>query len=275
MTDEKRLDENRSHWDELAELHPDTDYYDVEGFRDGETTLDWLEREGVGDVSGQSLLHLQCHFGLDTLSWLREGASEVVGVDFSATAIETARDLAEEVGESDRATFVESDLYALDDILDGEFDVVFTSYGVVNWLPDVEAWADVVAQSVKPGGRFFIAELHPISHVFMDLHVDEDGTVRSDWPYFSDEPLTFDEDGTYADFDANVEHTVTHEWSHSLGEIVTALVDAGLTVDELREHPFASFEQFPDLMEERADGHWEIPDEDYPLTFSVRAHKPT
>jgi 2-polyprenyl-3-methyl-5-hydroxy-6-metoxy-1,4-benzoquinol methylase len=270
MTDEERLDRNRSHWDELAELHPNTEYYDVEGFRDGGSSLDWLELEGVGDVSGQTLLHLQCHFGLDTLSWLREGAAEVVGTDFSATAIETARDLAEQVDLADRATFIESDLYALDE----EFDVVFTSYGVLNWLPDVEAWADIVAHFLKPGGRFFIAELHPISHVFMDLRVDEDDTVRSDWPYFSDEPLTFDEDGSYADFEANVEHTVTHVWSHSVGEIVTALVDAGLTVNELREHPFVSFEQFPGRIRKRADGHWEIPDEDYPLTFSARAHKP-
>ncbi len=275
MTDENRMDDNRVHWDELAELHPETEYYDVDGFRDGKTTLDWLERGGVGDVTGRTILHLQCHFGMDTLSWVREGARRAVGVDFSATAIGTARALASEVGLDDSATFIESDVYDLPDVLDERFDVVFTSYGVLNWLPDVEAWAEVVATFLEPGGRFFIAELHPMSHVFMDLSVDDDGTIRSDWPYFSDEPLTFDEEGTYADFEAEVDNTVTHEWSHSLGEIVTALVDAGVVVDELREHPFSSFEQFPRRMRERPDGHWEIPDEDYPLTFSLKAHKPS
>ena len=276
MTDENRLGANRAHWDDLAEIHPDTDFYDVEAFRAGESSLDWLEREGVGSVEGKSLLHLQCHFGMDTLSWLREGADSVVGADFSETAIETARELAKEAGFDDQATFVESDLYELPDVLDEQFDVVFTSYGVLNWLPDIEGWAEVVAHFLKPGGRFFIAELHPISHVFMDLWVDDDGIARSDWPYFSDDPLTFDEDGSYADFEANVEHTVTHEWSHSLGEIVTTLVDAGLVIDELREHSFASWEQFPGQMRELegGDGHWEVPNEDYPLTFSLRAHRP-
>lgn len=265
---------NRAHWEELADIHPDTAFYNVEGFLAGESSLDWLEREGVGDVSGKSLLHLQCHFGMDTLSWLREGADRVVGVDFSETAIAEAENLAEQAELDERATFVESDLYELPDVLDETFDVVFTSYGVLNWLPDIEAWAEVVAHFLKPGGQFFIAELHPISHVFMDLWVDK-GTIRSEWPYFSDDPLTFDEDGTYADFEANVEHTVTHEWSHSLGEIVTALVDAGLVIDELREHPFATFEQFPGHMRELEgeEGHWEILGEDYPLTFSLRAHR--
>lgn len=273
MTDEDPMDANRARWEELGAIHPDTDYYDVEGFRAGESSLDWLEREGVGDVAGESLLHLQCHLGMDTLSWLREGADRVVGVDFSSTAIEAARDLAAREGLADRATFVESDLYDLPDALDEEFDVVFTSYGVLNWLPDVEEWAEVVAHFLQPGGRFFIAELHPISHVFMELRMD-DRTVRSEWPYFSGEPQRFDADGSYADPDANVKHTVTHEWSHSLGEIVTALVDAGLVIDELREHPFACFEQFPGRMAQRDDGHWEIPDEDYPLTFSLRARLP-
>ncbi len=239
------MDDNRVHWNDLAELHPETEYYDVEGFRDGETSLDWLEREGVGSVDGQT-----CYTSSVTSAWTRcRGCVKVhgraVGVDFSATAIETARALASEVGLADRTTFVESSVYELPDVLDEQFDVVFTSYGVLNWLPDIEAWADVVSTFLKPDGRFFIAELHPMSHVFMDLTVDDDGTIRSDWPYFSDDPLDVRRGGTYADFEAEVDHTVTHEWSHSLGEIVTALVDAGVAIDELREHPFASFEQFP------------------------------
>ncbi|MFW5919747.1 MAG: class I SAM-dependent methyltransferase [Halanaeroarchaeum sp.] len=274
MTDDDLIYANQAHWDELAAHHPKTEFYDVEAFLDGESSIDAVELEGAKPVADRSLLHLQCHFGMDTLSWVREGAARAVGVDFSSTAIETARELAEETGLDDRTEFVESDLYDLPDVLDESFDVVFTSYGVINWLPDVEEWAEVVAHFLKPGGRFFIVELHPISHVLMDLSVDEEGVVRSNWPYFTDEPQTYDEEGTYADYEAEVENTVTHEWSHSLGDVVTALVDAGLVIDELREYPYACFEQFPGQMREREDGNWVIPGEDYPLTFSIRAHKP-
>jgi SAM-dependent methyltransferase len=274
VTDDDPIDANRAHWDELAAHHPKTEFYDVEAFLDGESSLDPVELDGGKPVAGRSLLHLQCHFGMDTLSWVREGAARAVGVDFSSTAIETARELAAETGLDGRAEFVESDLYDLPDVLDERFDVVFTSYGVINWLPDVEGWAEVVAHFLEPGGRFFVVELHPVSHVLMDLRVDEDGVPRSDWPYFSDEPQTYDEEGTYADYEAEIDNTVTYEWSHTLGDIVTALVDAGLVIDELREYPYADFEQFPGGMREREDGNWEIPGEDYPLTFSLRAHKP-
>jgi SAM-dependent methyltransferase len=266
---------NRRHWDELAALHPSTDAYDVEGFLDGGSTITWLEREGVGDVEGADLLHLQCHFGLDTLSWLREGAAEVVGVDFSPVAIDQARDLAERAGLADRARFVEADLYDLPDRLDRQFDVVFTSFGVINWLPDIERWAAVAARFLRPGGQFFIADLHPISHVIFELEPDDDGVLRSDWPYFSDESHAFDDDGSYADTEADVEHTETREWFHDLGSVVTALIDAGLRIESLGEHPFACFEQFRGQMRQRDDGFWEIPGEDYPLTFSVRATNPT
>ncbi|MFB6360747.1 MAG: class I SAM-dependent methyltransferase [Halobacteriales archaeon] len=265
---------NRRHWDELAALHPSTEAYDVEGFLDGGSTITWLEREGVGAVDGLDLLHLQCHFGLDTLSWLREGADTVAGVDFSSVAIDQARDLAEEAGLADRATFVESDLYDLPDRLDRQFDVVFTSFGVINWLPDIEGWATVAAQYVRPGGWLFVADLHPISHVFFELEPDGDGVLRSDWPYFTEDPQAFDEDGSYADYEADVEHTETREWSHDLGSVVTSLIDAGLRLESLEEHPFACFEQFPGQMRQRDDGFWEIEGEDYPLTFSLSARKP-
>ena len=131
--------ENREHWEELAEVHPDTEFYDVESFLSGESTLLPLEREELGPLieEGTTLLHLQCHFGMDTLSWAREGA-EVVGVDFSGTAVETALELAVEADLDDRTEFVEADVYDLPGVLDREFDVVFTSYGVLAWLPDIE-----------------------------------------------------------------------------------------------------------------------------------------
>ena len=271
---EDPLEVNRRHWDELAALHPSADGDDAEGFLAGGSTITWLEREGVGDVDGLELLHLQCHVGVDTLSWLREGAASVVGVDFSSVAVDQARALAARAGLADRSTFVESDLDDLPDRLDRAFDVVFTSFGVLTWLPDVGRWAEVVADFLRPGGRFFVAELHPISHVIMDLEPDDAGALRSPWPYFADEPQAVDEAGSYADRDAALEHTATREWSHDLGSIVTALLDAGLELEYLREHPFACFEQFPGHMRRREDGFWELPGEDYPLTFSLRATKP-
>jgi SAM-dependent methyltransferase len=270
------IETNRRHWDELAALHPDTDFYDVEGFRAGGSTLDPVVVEGVGDVAGTRLLHLQCHFGLDTLSWLRAGAAAVVGVDFSATAVETARDLARETGLADRATFVESDVYALPETLDRAdgFDVVFASHGALCWLPDLTEWAAVAAHFCRPGGRLFVADSHPLSHVIQDLRLDDDGAVRSDWPYFSDDPLRFDEEGSYADADADLAHTETVEWSHTLGEVVTAVARAGFVVDELREYPYTAWEQYPGRMTRRDDGYWAVSGEDYPLLFSLSARMP-
>ena len=276
MDDETRdrLAENRAHWDELAAHHPDTEYYDVPGFLDGESSLQRLEREELADVvgAGTRLLHLQCHFGMDTLSWAREGAT-VVGADFSGTAIETARELAAEAGLGDRATFVESDLYDLPANLDGEFDVVFTSYGVLTWLPDLDRWGDVIAHFLAPGGTFYIAESHPFTEVFHEASTAED--LRVGYPYFEGSHLSFDDDGSYADYDLETEHTRTHEFSHSLAEVVNALLDAGLRLEFLHEHPFAAW-RMVEAMEEDDEGRWWLPglDHDLPFTFSIRARMP-
>jgi SAM-dependent methyltransferase len=268
---------NRAHWEELADLHPTTEFYDVAAFRDGESSLMPLEREELGEVDGERLLHLQCHFGLDTLSWAREGA-EVVGLDFSERAVGTARELAADVGLDDRARFVAANVYdapealADADLLDGGFDVVFTSYGVLTWLPDVERWAETVAATLAPGGTFYVAEIHPFSHVLMDVGV-RDGRLHSDWPYFGSGPQRYDEDGSYADVEASVEHTETREWPHPLGEVVTALTDAGLDLEFLHEHEVACFEQVAG-MTEREDGFWELPGASLPFLFSLKAHAP-
>ncbi|MFD1515587.1 class I SAM-dependent methyltransferase [Halomarina rubra] len=269
---------NRAHWEDLAELHPTTEFYDVDGFLDGDSSLTWLEREELGDVDGTSLLHLQCHFGMDTLSWAREGW-DVVGLDFSAKAVTTARELASDTGLEDRSQFVEANVYdavealeAADASPDDGFDVVFTSYGVLTWLPDIEGWAEVVADTVAPGGTFYVAEIHPFSHVLMDVGL-RDGRLHSDWRYFGEHAQTYDVDGSYADAEASVGSTETREWPHPLGDIVTALVDAGLVVEFLHEHEFACFEQVAG-MEERDDGFWELPGASLPFLFSLKAHAP-
>ena len=263
---------NRRLWDARTPIHVASDFYDVDGFRAGASSLRPIEVEEVGDVRGKRLLHLQCHFGLDTLSWARLGA-EVTGLDFSGAAIAEARGLAAELGIP--ATFVEADVHDAAEALDGAtFDVVFTSYGVIAWLPDIRRWANVVASLVAPGGCFSIVEIHPSSQVFDDEPGVED--LRVGYPYRTspDEPLRFEESGTYADYDAPIE-LPEHVWLHGLGDLVTALIDAGLVVEFLHEHDVTVFQQFP-FLERHDDGWWRLPADQpsVPLLFSLRARKP-
>ena len=266
---------NRDLWDAWTGIHTASEFYDVPSFRDGRQPirLAGYEREEIGPVAGKSLLHLQCHFGLDTLSWARLGAN-VTGADFSERAVESARALAAEIGVP--ATFVLSNLYDLPDALEGEFDIVYTSRGVLGWLPDVAGWARVAARFVKPGGTFYVTEIHPAAQVFENDGVAP-GELRLAYPYWSHaEPLTFDVHGSYADPGAATDPAlVEHGWDHSLGEIVTALVDAGLRIEFLHEFDFCEWKL--DFLVEGDDGRWRLPDGtkgQLPLFFSIRASKP-
>ena len=266
---------NRDLWDAWTGIHTASEFYDVPSFRDGRQPirLAGYEREEIGPVAGKSLLHLQCHFGLDTLSWARLGAN-VTGADFSERAVESARALAAEIGVP--ATFVLSNLYDLPDALEGEFDIVYTSRGVLGWLPDVAGWARVAARFVKPGGTFYVTEIHPAAQVFENDGVAP-GELRLAYPYWSHaEPLTFDVHGSYADPDAATDPTlVEHGWDHSLGEIVTALIHAGLRIEFLHEFDFCEWKL--DFLVEGDDGRWRLPDGtkgQLPLFFSIRASKP-
>ncbi|MGH2533288.1 MAG: class I SAM-dependent methyltransferase [Thermomicrobiales bacterium] len=263
------LRSNRTLWDNWADVHVDSAYYDVAGFKTGRSSLHATEIDEVGDVAGKSLLHLQCHFGMDTLSWARRGA-EVTGVDFSERAIAHARSLADEVGIP--ARFVQSDIYGLPDVLEGAFDVVFTSYGVLWWLPDLDRWAEVVARFLKPGGRFAIVDYHPFAAVFESEGV---AGLEPAHPYFHDpEPLRIETSGSYAGPSPGYQG-VEHGWQHALSDIVSALLAAGLRLESLREFPFTYEQRFP-FMERAADGRWVLPGPlagMIPLLFSLRATK--
>jgi len=242
----------------------------VEGFRKGRITLMDLERRELGDVKGRDLLHLQCHFGLDTLSWARLGA-RVTGVDFSEEGIALARSLSDDLGIE--ATFICSDIYELPDVLSDRYDVVYTSHGVLSWLPDLTGWAEVIAHFLRSGGTFYMAEIHPFAYVFSDEDDAEDLEVL--YPYFHDpEPLRFEVDGSYAAPDAQVTHNVTYEWSHSLSDIVNAVISAGLRIRFLHEFPFASFKMYPFLEADEA-GRWWLKEKKHsiPMTFSLKATK--
>jgi SAM-dependent methyltransferase len=264
---QRLLRSNEELWDHWTDLHLRSAYYDVAGFKAGRSSLQQIEREELGDVAGKSLLHLQCHFGLDTLSWARLGAA-VTGIDFSSRAISAARALAEELGLP--ARFVRADVYRLPALLRGQFDIVFTSYGVLFWLPDLRRWAEVIAHFLKPGGVFYIVEFHPFANVFATEGVAE---LQPAYPYFQGPtPLRFETHGSYADPTAAY-RSVEYGWDHRLGDIVTALIAAGLHLDFLHEFPHCGYRRFS-FLEQGADGRWRLPGHlagMLPLLFSLKA----
>lgn len=263
------VENNRTVWNDWTDLHATDSEYNIETFKAGRCTLRSIELEGIGEVAGRSLLHLQCHFGLDTLSWARRGAV-VTGIDFSDRAIDLARRLSAETGIP--GTFHCTELDRLHRVLDEPFDIIFTSYGVLCWLPDIKRWGRTVADLLKPGGTFFIAEFHPFAYVFDDAPGTTEPTLV--YPYFDrSEPMRFENSGSYASPDADY-RSVTYEWVHSLSEIVNALLMAGLRIESLREYPYCASEMFPcQVLGE--DGWWRMKDPRWsiPLTFSIRATK--
>jgi len=266
---DKYLETNRQNWNDRVSIHAASRMYDLEGFKAGKTPLHSIELEELGDVSGKKLLHLQCHFGMDTLAWARLGA-QVTGVDLSDEAIALARSLSEELGIP--ARFICTDIYSLPGALEDEFDVVYTSYGVLCWLPDIRRWAEVISGFLRPGGKFYIVEDHPLANIF---EWDEaSGTLRIEYPYFPrEEPMYFEPGPSYTDGEG-VTSVGAYEWSHSLGEVVTSLVGAGLEVDYLHEFPICAWRRFP-CMVQGEDGWWRLPQDvgEIPMTFSLMASK--
>jgi SAM-dependent methyltransferase len=263
---DKHTQINLAHWDELVGVHMHArDTYDLDAFRAGRSTLTPIELEEVGDVRGKRLLHLQCHFGMDTISWAKRGAT-VVGIDFSSEAIGVARELNAELGAG--AEFVCSDVYELPGKLEGAFDIVFTSYGVLCWLPDLVQWGKVISHFLAPGGFFYIVDGHPVSGMF-----GEDGELVASEPYFDVGPIEETEDGSYADRTAVIEHKTSYEWQHSLSDIINALAVSGLHVEFLHEFPFSMFQRLPSMVKGE-DGWWRVPGQDnVPFLFSLKASK--
>lgn len=270
MSDATPFDVNRARWDELVDIHARSEFYDLAGFKSGKCSLRPLEVAELGDVSGKSLLHLQCHFGMDTLSWARRGA-RVTGVDFSERAVERARDLAREVGHD--ARFVCANVYDLPEVLAETFDIVFTSYGVLCLLPDLPRWGRVAAHFVRPGGIFYLAEIHPVAFTLDDRAGSTE--PRAVYPYFhAPEPYRWETVGSYADRNARVRNTVNYQWTHSLADVVNALLAAGLRLEFLHEFPYCSAPLTPYLTRS-ADGWYRLPGgaDVLPLLFSLKAVK--
>jgi len=260
---------NRQNWNERTQIHARSKSYDLDGFRAGRNSLLPLERAELGEVAGKSLLHLQCHLGVDTLSWERLGA-HVTGVDFAEEAIAVACGLRDELALS--ARFICANVYDLPDLLQGEFDIVYASYGVLCWLHDIPRWAEIVASYLGPGGCFYLAEFHPLAVSICDGGIEGD-KFRMTFPYFPQpEPVYCEPGPTYTDGD-EVTKTGAYEWPCSLGQVVTALCDAGLHLEFLREHPYSAYPMMPGMHEDE-EGRWWRETNDLPLMFSVKARRP-
>lgn len=233
-TPDNWLEANRHAWNLRATWHLQSEFYNLDAWKKGKESLTPIELREVGEVAGKSLLHLQCHFGQDTLSWARHGA-EVTGCDLSDKSIEYARQLSAEMKLP--ARFVCCNVYDLPAHLEGQFDIVFTSYGTIGWLPDLAPWAKVVAHFLKPGGFFYIADFHPV--VWM---LDEQFTFLK-YPYHNTGAIATENTGSYAAREVSETYT-DYGWNHSLSELVNALLGQGLRLEFLNEYPYSPYNCF-------------------------------
>ncbi len=258
---------NRIYWNEIAPVHLKS--YDIGKLRSGGHLIDEIQIAEMGNVRGKELLHLQCHIGSDSLSWVHLGAT-VTGVDFSDKSIELAKNLSEELGIE--ASFICSNIYDLPDHLNKKFDIVYTSQGVLCWLSDLKRWGELIERYLKPDGFFYIMEHHPVFHI-----LDESGTpnllVKN--PYFHNlEPVKWDGGyGDYSDPDF-IGDKPSYEWQWSLGDIVNALISVGLRIEFLNEYDRIFYKAPPDMIRNN-DGWWYLPENKpkVPLMFTLKACK--
>ena len=267
---DEHLEANRANWNDRTDVHLSSQFYDVEGWLRTQRGPRPREIDALGDVSGLTLLHPQCHFGLDTLAFARVGA-RVTGLDFSRAAVDAARDIANRAGLADRATFVCADVLDAANALDHQtFDVVYVSLGALSWLPSVDRWASQVAALVAPGGRFYLHDGHPLAWALADDRLCLEHT------YFEEvEPFVEDSDATYTDARRPIVNERHYEWNHGIGETVTALIKYGLRLEWLAEHDWTVFPRFPWLVAD-GTGTWRTPSDmpRAPLTFSLLARRP-
>lgn len=263
------VDGNRLHWDERVPINVASSFYDLDGFRSGDDALDRFQLDEVGDVAGLDLVHLQCHVGLDTLSWARRGA-RVTGLDFSAPAVEAATGIAAQVGLTERARFVAADALDAARVLgEHRFDVVYTGNGALMWLPDIAGWARVVASLLRPGGRLYLAEFHPLTEV-----LDDDTGTTAARDYFARGARSYESPGSYADWTAETTHDTATEWHHTLGDVLSAIAGAGLRIEFVHEHETIPFQRYGALVPEGDRFRYPDPAVRLPLMYSLAATAP-
>lgn len=255
---------NKEGWNKRTNIHKNSTFYDVSSFKAGKSSLKPIELEEVGAVKGKSLLHLQCHFGMDTVSWAREGA-QVTGIDISDHAIDSATELSKELNIP--AEFICCNIYDLQKYSDKKFDIVFTSYCVIGWLPDLDKWAEILNHFLKPGGIFYIIEFHPVV-LMMD---DNFNYIK--YPYHNSETIVEKQSGTYTDRNADIE-CEEYSWNHSLSEVINSLIKHNLQIQYLNEFPFSSWNCFNNMLQGE-DGNWLVKglENKIPMMYSIKAVK--
>jgi SAM-dependent methyltransferase len=265
MDFQKEFNTNRNSWNKKVAVHAASDFYNLEGFKQGAESLKAYEIAALGDVKGKSLLHLQCHFGQDTLSWTRRGA-KCTGIDISDEGIKLARSLNEELGLD--AEFVCCNVLDVSEHISDTFDIVFTSYGVIGWLPDLKPWARMISERLKPGGVFYMVEFHPIAWMF-DYQQEP---PRMIYGYQQKEAIYEEYEGTYANEDNSAIISKEYGWNHGIGEVVTALTEAGLCIEMLKEHEESPYNIFPELVKTE-NGMFARKDRLFPLVYEISAKK--
>jgi SAM-dependent methyltransferase len=266
---------NLANWNERAPVHAASAHYAFDRFIADPGYLSAVVRfdlPRLGDISRLRGIHLQCHVGTDTISLHRLGV-RMTGLDFSAAALHEARGLAGRSGAA--VDFVQADVYDAPSVLGaGGFDLVFTGIGALCWLADVRRWAQVVADLLRPGGRLFLREGHPMMWALDDAR--RDGLLAVEYAYFErPEPLVWEDSGTYVETDRTIVNNITHSWNHGLGEIVTALAGAGLDLTMLEEHDSAPWNAFPSMSVQGEDDQWRLADRPWrlPQTYTLQARK--
>jgi ubiquinone/menaquinone biosynthesis C-methylase UbiE len=258
------IDINKKLWDKKTEFHFDSDFYDVASFIEGKDSLNSIEIELLGDIKNKKVLHLQCHFGQDTISLARHGAL-ATGVDFSEKAIQKAQELNEQLGTN--AKFIQSDIYKLPEILDEKFDIVYTSYGVVGWLPDLKEWAKVINHFLNKNGKFVLVEFHPIVWMFSyDFK-------KIEFNYMDSNPIIEELEGTYTDRNASIKEKSV-SWNHGLSNVIDSVIKSGLTITDFKEYNYSPYNCFENtiMIDERVYKIKGLEDK-IPLIYSLTAKK--
>jgi len=238
-SEENYIEINKQSWNKRTASHILSDFYDVDGFLNGKSSLNEIELELLGDIKGKNILHLQCHFGQDTISLGRLGAN-VTGIDLSDKAIDSANKLSEKA--NIEATFICCDIYDLPNHLNKQFDIVFTSYGTIGWLPNINKWAKIVSKYLKVNGKFVFVEFHPVVWMF------DDDFNKIKYKYFNSEAIVETESGTYADKEAEInQECIT--WNHGIGEVVNSLIKNNIEVNSLKEYDYSPYDCFSGTIE--------------------------
>lgn len=240
MSDERYIEENKKWWDSIVESHEQSDFYDNKSFKEGGISLNQIELPYLQDLKGKDVLHIQCHFGQDTISFARLGAKSVVGTDISPKAIKIGTDMAKELG-IDNVKFVESNTLHLNKILNSKFDIVFMSYGVVTWLPSISQLADIIKSKLRPGGIVLLADFHPA------LYMHDFDTHEIGFPYFNIGAVLDVEEGSYAG-DSKAESR-TYFWSHSISELLMGFIQNDFNIEVFNEYDYSPYNCFPNMVE--------------------------